>query len=281
MVYLIFGFVCSALVSIVLKLGERYQYERYGMLCINYATCVLLFLLSQIGKPFPGWNRDAGFCLLLSVINCFLYVGCMVVNQLNVKRNGAILQSTFARLGVMVPTLISILFFGERPSALQIAGILLVLIAFSVMNIRKEGNADTMKPSLSLLLLSLLLGGSSDSMSKIFEQYGLQSLDDWFIGLTFLFSFIICTAIMLFRKERVGRKEMAFGFALGIPNYISSLLLLKALSFIAAYIAYPMYSVGAILVVISVSTIFFREKISKWCSLSVLLLVIAILLLNI
>ena len=281
MLFLIFGLLCSAAVSIVLKIGERKEYNRYSMLTVNYITCLIAFLATQIGKSLPAANNNFKFCVLMGTINGLLYLLCMVMNQLNVKRNGAILQSTFARLGVMVPTIISIAFFGERPSWIEIIGILLVLIAVSVMNIPSEKTEIKAKPAIGLLLLSLLFGGISDSMSKVFEQYGTRALDDWFMGVTFFSAFIICLATSILRKETIGKRELLLGFALGVPNYISSLLLLKALATVSAYIAYPTYSVGAILVVITISVLFFRERISGWSRIGIVLIITAIIMLNI
>ncbi len=283
MLYLIFALFCSAAISVVLKVGDKRSYDRYGMLTVNYLTCLVSFLITQIGRPAPVFGSSLELCISLGAINGFLYLGCMAMNQINVKRNGAILQSTFARLGVMVPTLLSILFFGERPSAIEICAILLVLVAFSIMNIpdqRMEGESKS-KPVISLLLLGLFFGGTSDSMSKVFQVYGERSLDDWFVGITFFFALLIALVIMLIKKERIGKTELIIGICLGVPNYISTLLLLKALSSVSAYIAYPTYSVGAILVVIASSILVFKEKITKWSKISVVMIIIAIVLLNI
>ena len=201
------------------------------------------------------------------------------MNQINVKRNGAILQSTFARLGVMVPTVISIVFFGERPFILETIGIMMVLVSFCIMNIGKNNNNE--KPVFSLLILGMLLGGIADSALKVYEQFGNPALEDWFMGLTFLSASLICLVITIKKKGRIGKREIITGVCLGVPNYLSSLLLLKSLSSVSAYIAYPTYSVGAILVVTIVRTIFFREKLSKWSKVSFALIISAILLLNI
>ena len=74
---------------------------------------------------------------------------------------------------------------------------------------------------------------------------------------------------------------MILGLCLGIPNYLSSLLLLKSLSSVNAYIAYPTYSVGAILAVMAASMVIFRERLSRWSYLAIALIIPAILLLNI
>ena len=279
MLYLLSAIFCSALVSLTLKVGERYPYSTFAMLGVNYMTCTLSFLITRIGKSLP--SSGLGFCTVLAAVNGFLYLGCMVMNTINVKRSGAILQSTFVRLGVMVPTLLSIVLFGERPSVRQAVAIVLVLAAFCIMNISDGDDASHTKTDFLFLFLGLFFGGASDSMSKVFEEYGERGLDDAFIGLTFFFAFLMCMVLVFARHERVRKRELLLGTVLGVPNYISSLLLLKALSFVSAYIAYPTYSVGVILTVTAVSVLFFRERLSKWKSAGVCVIIIAIVLLNI
>lgn len=282
MVYLVLGLFCSAAISVVLKIGDRKEYDRYGMLMFNYLTCVVtgfLFLPSrQLPENSSGWK----FAIVLGVINGCLYLGSMAMNQVNVRRNGAILQSTFARLGVMIPTICSIVLFGERPSFVQALGILLVIAAIILMYIGNQGDSvdPGRKPAIALLMCCLLFGGASDFMSKIFEQYGVHDLDDWFVELTFLAALLLCVGIVAVRRIRVGIAEMILGIALGVPNLLSTRFLLKALSTVPAYMAYPMYSVGAIFVVLLISSIFFGEKLSKWSRCSLLLIVSAIVMLN-
>ena len=279
MIYLIAGLISSAIVSLVLKICSKWEYDRYGMFAINYLSCLIPFIFSQIGKDLPSLDDDFSFCFIFAILNGLLYLAGLLMNQINVKRNGAILQSTFARLGVMVPTVISIVFFGERPSILETIGIMMVLVSFCIMNIGKNNNNE--KPVFSLLILGMLFGGIADSALKVFDQFGDPALEDWFMGLTFLSASLICLAITITKKGKIGKREIITGVCLGVPNYLSSLLLLKSLSSVSAYIAYPTYSVGAILVVTIVSTIFFREKLSKWGKVSFALIISAILLLNI
>lgn len=282
MFFLIAGLVCSALVSIVLKIGGRWSYDRYGMFAVNYASCLVPFMLSQTDRPLPPIDSDFALCLAFALVNGFLYLAGMVFNQINVRRNGAILQSTFSRLGVMVPTALSIVLFGERPSARQLVGIAMVLAAFCIMNLpqEKDGKGDAPRPAFGLLVLGLLFNGIVDSFLKVFQQFGSRALEDWFMGLTFLCAAVACILVTVFRKGRIGQKELVIGVCLGIPNYLSSLFLLKSLSYVSAYIAYPTYSVGSILVVMATGVIVFRERLTKWSIISLAIIIPAILLLN-
>ena len=278
--YLVAGFICSALVSLVLKVSDKVDYSKYGMLAVNYATCVCALLVTQVGNGVPPFDRDLAFCFSLAFANGFLVLGGMALNQLNVERNGPILQSMFSRLGIIVPTILSISLFGERPSPRQIAGIAIVLAAMAIMNKGSGDSSDEEKPNLWLLFAGLLANGIADSMSKVFEELGSRNLDDCFIGATFFFAGLVCLAVTIVKREPIGKKEIVTGVFLGLPNYFSSLLLLKSLSSVSAYIAYPTYSVGAIFVVILASTILFHEKLSKWKWISCAMILASISLLN-
>lgn len=280
--FLVAALLCSASVSLALKATDRLEYDRYGMFTMNYIACLVPFLISRIGKDMPQFGASFSGCVLFAAANGFLYLAGLAMNQANVKRNGAILQSTFARLGVMVPTCLSIVFFGERPSLLQAIGLLMTAVAFCIMGFPRKGSGkkDMKSPSFTLLMLALLLGGLADSMLKVFEEYGDPALNDWFMGLTFIFAALLSLIMTAVHHGHIGKKEVAIGLGLGIPNYLSSLLLLHSLSSVSAYIAYPTYSIGAILTVMAVSTAVFRERITGWSRISFALLIPAILLLN-
>ncbi len=282
MTFLIAGFISSALVSIVLKLTSRYEYDRYGMLTVNYLSGLIPFIISEVGNAMPSFDSALLQCFLFALLNGSLYIIGMVLNDMNVRKNGAILQATFSRLGIMVPTLVSIFFFKEMPTALQITGLVLVPVAFLIMNIpEKKDYKEKSKPVFSLLVLALLFCGLAESMLKVFEVFGSSSLDSWFMSLTFLSAAFICLALTIAKKGRIGKKEALIGIALGVPNYLSSFFLLKALSSVSAYIAYPTYSVGAILVVSAASILIFKERLLEQNALALLIIISALVLLNI
>jgi len=79
----------------------------------------------------------------------------------------------------------------------------------------------------------------------------------------------------------MGWKDVLFGVMLGVPNFFSCRFLLKSLSAVPAVIAYPTYSVAAVVVVTMAGVIAFKEKLSKkqWLSLGMIL--VALVLLNI
>ena len=77
-----------------------------------------------------------------------------------------------------------------------------------------------------------------------------------------------------------GSGSFAAGILVGIPNYFSSYLLLRALQLFPATVVYPTYSTATILLVMGLSALFFREHLTKRQRRGVLLILIALALLN-
>ena len=116
--------------------------------------------------------------------------------------------------------------------------------------------------SLGLVLL-LVAGGATDAMSKVYEELGVSALKNHFLLYTFMMAFALCVVVCLVKKQGVTKEDVGFGLVIGIPNFCSALFLLLSLADIPAMIAYPTYSVAAIVMVTLVGVIFFKEKLSR------------------
>ena len=213
MLFLILAVLASSVLAIVLKyLSSGYT---YGVYLVNYVTCALLAFLTM--KPRSLWNGDP-FPLWLGVVSGFLYLAALVVYAYSIRKNGAVLSSVFTRLGVLVPVLVSVVLFGERPTVLQCAGIAVAIAAAVVMNglpkkDKKQGVAGAM--SLGVLLLTLLFNGSADSMSKIFTQLGSRQDDGLFVFYIFLFAGLFTLVLLLREKQKLTRRDLMFGVLVG------------------------------------------------------------------
>ena len=274
--YLILAFCSSALVSIVMRLSDSKTTGGLGMLAVNYAMCTVIAALETKGSLFPavpGLETALG----LGVINGIFYLTGFVLMCISVGKNGVVLSSTFMKLGLLVTTVISILFFGEMPTAIQAVGFVLAVGAIVMIRAKGEG-----KERFGWLLPVLMVcGGLCDGMSKVFEELGSSTLSGHFLFYTFAVALILCSAMAAYKKELPGKWELLFGILIGIPNYYSSRFLLWSLRTVPGVIAYPVYSVAGILVVTVTGVLLFREKLQKrqWAALGVILA--ALVLLNI
>lgn len=277
MIYLLLTIVSSALVSIVMRLSEYKVRGNIGMLAVNYLVCTLIsggYALGTWPVLGPQLHLTAGF----GVVNGLLYLVSFVLLQVNVKRNGVVLSSTFMKLGLLVSLTVSVVFFREIPDTLQILGFVLAVAAILLINYKKQETAAGFKSGLIWLLLC---GGMGDSMSKIFGESGVAALEPQFLFFTFLTALVFSTVLMLTQGQKPGKWELLFGVLIAIPNYFSSKFLLGALEAVPAVIVYPVYSVGSILVVTVTGLLVFRERLTRQQWAGVAAILVALVLLNV
>jgi len=277
MIYLLLAILSSAMIAIVMRIAQPRVNYPIGLLAGNYIVCSLMALILSV-RELGDISQDAlGFPAGLGILNGILYLGSFALMQYNTRVNGVVLSSVFMKLGILVPTVLSVIWFREIPTAAQVTGFLLAVTAIVIINYQKGTRLS--RGSWALLLM-LLIGGMGDGMSKVYEVYGSGSLKNLFLFFTFSAALLLCLGLMSRKKERLGLKEIAFGAMLGIPNFLSSLFLLNSLATVPAVIAFPTFSVAVILVVALAGILLFRERLQRRQIIGGVLICIALALLN-
>lgn len=275
MTELVFAVISSALVSLVMRLSQRWRRNGLTMLAANYAMCTAAAFLA--GGVLPA-GEGAALTAGLGCINGVMYLLGFVLLQWNVQRNGVVLPATFQKLGVLVPTLAAVTVFGETPRPAQLLGFVLAVGAILLMQPRGAGKTED-RSTLGLIAL-LLCGGLCDVMSKVFDTWGPAGQGDAFLVCTFLAAFLLCVVLCAVKKQSVTRADILCGLCLGVPNYFSARFLLWALRDVPAVVAYPTFSVGTIVLVTAVGMLCFRERVERRKLLAIGLILLALVLLN-
>ena len=241
MIYLVLAVLSSALVSIFMRQSELHRKNNVSMLAVNYVMCSLV----AGGMTFA--NRTAlapggmGTALGLGLISGVLYLGSFILLQWNISVNGVALSSTFMKLGVLVPTVMTVTVFHEKLSTFQMIGFVLALVAIVVIQKRGQESGGNKRWALVVLLLA---GGATDAMSKVFEQLGTPSWSDGFLMFTFLTALLLCAVLARVKGQGLAKEDILWGMLIGVPNCLCARFLLLSLSTVPAVIAYPVYSVA-------------------------------------
>ena len=250
MIYLIFAILFSASLALALRISETFSDNRYGILVGNYVTClVVAFILLPDKNIFAAGSRTA---VLTGIVNGFLFTGNLVLMQKCIRENGAVLSSAFAKLGIVIPVTASILFLGEIPTLFQLVGIVLVIVAIWVINSEGDRGCGRRRRmgSAGLLLVLFVVSGMADGMSKVTET-------------TLVLTVVLAFLEQQRTRRKIGKMDFLSGVAVGFPNYFSTSLLLASVSRLPAFIVYPSFSVGTILVVSFVSVLVLGDPISR------------------
>lgn len=278
MVNLLLAILSSALIAIIMRASSGRVKGDLSMLAVNYAICLALAGIYSGAGIVPEGGSGLAAAAGMGAVNGAFYLASFMMMQTSTRKNGIVLTSLFMKLGLLVPMAVSVVGFGELPTPAQGAGFVIAVGAIVLINFEKGALTAGSKTGLMLLLL---LGGGGDAMAKIFETAGPAELDDQFLLFTFAVALLLCAGCVIWKKERPGRRELAYGALIGIPNFFSAKFLLKSLESLEAVIVYPAYSVATILVVTLTGVAVFGERLGKrqWIALAAILA--ALVLLNI
>lgn len=278
MIYLFLAIVASALITVTMRVGSRYSRNRFSLLAVNYVTCALLaWAFTGSFNVFPAGEGAlrVGFLGLGSGV---LYLVSFLLLQWNISKNGVVLPATFMKLGVLVPTILAVTVYGETLTVWRVCGFVLAIFAILLIQGKSEGKRES---TVGLVVL-LLMGGITDAMSKIFEEYCPSAFSDYYLFYTFFAALILCAALCVFKKQKLTLRDVLIGICIGIPNYFSSRFLLMALMHgVDAVVVYPTFSVGTIIVVAVFGAFVFREKFDKRRLIALSVILVSLVLLNI
>ena len=275
--YLLLAICASAMISITMRLSTGKVTGHYSMLATNYFVCGILGALYSDFSLFASQTSGVPFTIGISVLYGVVLLAGLVLLQSSTQKNGIVLSSLFMKLGLLVPFLVSILFFHEVPTGLQIAGFCVAAGAIVVFNLKKDGQS---RFGIGLILL-LLASGGGDTIVKVFEALGPQVLSNHFLCLSFSVAFVLCTGLVLMNKERPDGKALLYGSMIGVANFFSSKFILGALTQIPAVVVFPTYSVATMLVVTLCGVLLFKERLSKQQWLAFGAVIVALVMLNI
>ena len=278
MIYLVIAIISSSLVSLVMRVSKKYLDGNLGITLTNYVICTMMAAVySGINNLFPK-IAGSGFTLQLGAVTGVLYLTGLLITQVNIQKNGVVLSTIFQKLGLVIQILISVVIFKERPEIIQVLGIILCLAAVILINFEREQTIIHFKLG---LMLTLLVSGFCEGMSKIHEELGNAVLSEHFLFYTFGTAMILCFGLIVIRRVKIGYRDLIFGVLLGIPNFFSAKFLLKSLESVPAVIAFPTFSVGAIVIITLVGVLVFKEKLSRKQVIGTAGILLALVLLNV
>lgn len=265
MIYLGLAIVCSAAIALILKWGGKIAKSQEYVLTGNYFSATLAagiaLLISQHSTLEPMIPKAFIGLSLLSLLTGILLYSAFRLYQRSLYVNGVAITGAFAKMGVLIPTLVSMLVWREFPSGYQTIGILLTFAALAYYYAPNKTENSTLKMSLLLLIL-MTANGLADFMTKVFQKYFQVADKEWFLILAFLTAFLI-SLFYAIKDSTFSLKDFLLGILLGIPNVFSSYFLIMALQTMMATIVFPVFSAGSLVLITLGGLTFFKERLSK------------------
>lgn len=276
----------SALLAIIFKYYQKYQVNTPIAIVFNYAVAgTLAFLFSQHLPSFMklftfewAWASVGLAVLFISLFNLLAFT----------SQNIGVTQSQIANKTTFIfPAIMGIWIFHESVNWVKIIGILAAVVAVVITAIEKTERASK-KHSNFLLIIVLFLG--SGLLDLLLSYAQKEFIPDEELSLFSGYSFAMAgmfgavqLSFRLFKKQVViHKKDIVGGIILGVPNYFSIFLFLKALSYkeMESSVAFTVANMGIIITATLLSAALFKEKISGGKIISIALALASIVLVS-
>lgn len=287
MFLLIGSIVLTSYLTLSFKVTGRLRINTFQAIVFNYISCVIT------GSLFNGYFPVNAVSIQQPWFPWAVLMGAMFIVIFNIiafttQQLGVAVASVANKLSLIIPFLFSIYLYHEPLTVLKIAGIVMALVAVYLTVKPARTDTDQKSGNSWLLVLPVLLfagSGLLDTLIKYTEQRFLndQNSNDFlvtaFAAAATIGSVILITAIIM-RRLQFEYKAVLAGIAIGFPNYFSIWCLVMALKKYAGNSSglIPVNNMGIVLFSAVVAWLLFREKLSVYNWIGIVLSIIAIAL---
>ncbi len=286
---LILATFCSASIALLFKYAAMHHLDQALITVSNYATAtvisfILIFQTHSVNLIDFNEILFIKTCII-GLATGVLFLLSFTIYQMSVKKNGASISGMFAKLGILIPMIISIVIWREMPSTIQSLGIVIAMVAIFIANVSSKKNksiGDSVTGSVTILFLLFVAGGIAEFLNKIFQRFVSLDYKPIFLFVVFSTALLLSLIQTIYSRHKPIEKSHALvvGVLVGIPNLFASFFLLNALDVFSAAVVFPAYSAGSILLISILSVVVFKEKLVKKDIVAIALTMVSLILLN-
>ena len=266
------------------KYFEKINVNNLQAISANYFTAGILsiiFLPNTFEFDKINYSNTTIFFFFLFI------VGLLFVLTFNLYAHGAqkigVTPSTIAnKMSMIIPIIIGIILLNEEVTFNKILGISFAFVAIFLSSIG-DRKYSLNKNHLIIIVLLFIGQGLADGILNWAQEFILNGSNmNLFFAVTFLAAGFSGLLFLFFKlssqKVKIEPKSIIWGIVLGIPNYLTLLYFVKSLKseLFSSSEIFPIINIGVIIFCTILSIILFRERVSIYNWLGVILGVFSI-----
>lgn len=282
MIDLLLAILFFNIILVLFKLFDRYKVDNLQAIVVNYViagSCGILF--SKVDLTFTE-IISFDWIYYAAVVGLFFII---VFNLLAIgtQKVGIAISTVANKMSLVLPVIASFFLYQDDISFLKLLGIFLALVGV-VLSSTNAGKLSFDIKYLGLILIIFFGQGVADILfnyaQKTYVQadHGAVFISVLFIS-AFLSGIIILTIQVIRKKEQLKYKNIFWGIALGVPNFLTVYYFFRALEseFFQSSQAYPILNMGVIIISAITGLVFFKEQLSvrNWIGILISMLAIA------
>lgn len=274
--------ISSVLIAHFFKVAEKRNLSTVRVITVNYLiafpSAFLLYGVQHRSDVLPGELIPP---VLLAILVGMVFIFNFFIYSKSVDLNGVGISIAAMRISLIVPVLLSTLWYLELLTLNQWIGLILVFLVLYLLLPNKKSLFRGSFEAGWLLPILFLFTGIGEASLKIYEsEYSQFFSKGEFMGMIFLTAFIVGVATILIKNEWHFKKmEFLIGTCIGIPNMLAAIFLIEALERMNGAVVFSLVNVLTVIAGTFVGVVFWKDRFTKMQWLGILLTIVSIVLL--
>lgn len=284
MIYLLLSIAASSLIFVVFKLFVKYKVNTLHAIIVNYGVACCCGLLLYRGATTVSMIPQQSWFYAAAALGV-LFIVVFNLMALTTQRSGLSVVSVATKMSVVIPILFGVFYYKEALGMYKVIGILCALVAVYLASVKAKDGISVKKENLIFPILVFLGSGAIDTSLKFIEGAYVNDSDVPIFSAT-IFGAAACIGLLVIGYQVVTKtfefqlKNVLAGIGLGIPNYFSIYMLVKALrqpQFDSSTL-FTVNNVAIVMVSTFLGILLFKEKLLPKNWIGIGLAVLSILL---
>ena len=213
------------------------------------------------------------------------FLTCMVFNVIALTTGPVAFASLFVNFAMLIPIGVGIFAYGEYPKPLFYIGLAVLLVALAILKFggEKSGGGVKVTPKwLFSTFIAFLTNGICATLQPYHQRQtgGLYKSEFMVTAMTLVI--FVCAVVLFARRKGAlergedsllvcAKKAGIFAFCAGICNGLANLTIMVSTGHAPQTVMFPIVCGGGLIMVLLVSAIFYKEKLSRlqWVSVAV------------
>ena len=264
---LLLAIFLSSLIFVLFKVFPIFKIDTFQAIVFNYISAFLCgYILYGSDLKEEAWENTNW--IFYAVLAALLFISLFVLMGKSAQKNGMAITSVAVKMSMAVSVLGMVFIYNEQLPYLKIIAILLAFSGVILVSFTKK-SSDSKQQTWWMLLVLFIGSGILDLLLNYVQKTQVDVISTalfsaFGFGIAGLIGLGILIAQIIGRKTRIEFRNIIAGVILGVPNFFSIFLLMRAYNSVT-------WSDSSVLAVINVAvvcistlcgTLIFSEKIS-------------------
>jgi len=257
----------SSLIFVIFKVFPRFKIDTFQAIVFNYISAFLCgYILYGSDLKEEAWKNTNW--IFYAVLAALLFISLFVLMGKSAQKNGMAITSVAVKMSMAVSVLGMVFIYNEQLPFLKIIAILLAFSGVILVSFSKK-SSDSKQQTWWMLLILFFGSGILDLLLNYVQKTQVEVISTalfsaFGFGIAGLIGLGILIAQIIRQKTRIEFRNVIGGVILGVPNFFSIFLLMRAYNSVTWSDSSVLAVINVAIVCIStlLGTLIFSEKIS-------------------